>query len=100
MDINLNDTELLTEYWNNNTRKLNESVDYEFKLAQDHAYVLGYRRAMIERLEISNQRDELLADLKFALDVAQSHNGNIPFDWALYCEMLHQSISKAEQSHD
>jgi hypothetical protein len=42
--MNEADTNELTEYWNRETRYVNDKVDDALKDAQDHAYALGMKR--------------------------------------------------------
>lgn len=47
--------------------------------------------ALLER-----QRDELLAVIEKAYEVATEHDDRLPFDWAVYCEMLHRAITSVK----
>ena len=46
--------------------------------------------------ELTKQRDELFETLETAYDVTVNHDDRLHFDWAVYCEMLHQSISSVK----
>ena len=46
--------------------------------------------------ELTKQRDELFETLETAYDVTVNHDDRLPFDWAVYCEMLYQSISSVK----
>lgn len=61
MIINRTDEARLSDYWLDNTTRLNNEIDYQFKSAQDHAYELGFNRQ-------KKQSDELLAALKEIAD--------------------------------
>lgn len=49
-------------------------------------------RARLARVE--GERDELLAVVQTAYEVATDHDDSLPFDWGVYCEMLHAAIAK------
>lgn len=42
------------------------------------------------------QRDLAVEVLKTAYEVATNHDDRLPFDWAVYCEMLWQAIKESE----
>lgn len=48
--------------------------------------------------ELKQQRDDLLETLESAYNIAVEHDGLFPFDWAVYCEMLHAAIDRAKYS--
>lgn len=47
--------------------------------------------------ELTAQRDEALSAIEFAYKVAVEHDDRIPFDWGMYCEMLHGAIAKGKE---
>lgn len=46
--------------------------------------------------QVKAQRDDLLETLESAYNIAVEHDGLFPFDWAVYCEMLHAAIVRAK----
>jgi hypothetical protein len=53
--MNKADTNELTEYWNRETRYVNDKVDEAFKDAQDHAYALGLKRGKEEVTDLAKR---------------------------------------------
>jgi len=49
-----------------------------------------------ERNTLTRQRDLAIDVLKTAYEVATNHDDRLPFDWAVYCEMLWQAIKESE----
>lgn len=47
--------------------------------------------------ELRQQRDELMAVVEMAYKVASQHDDRLPFDWAVYCEMLYQAIASVKE---
>lgn len=45
---------------------------------------------------LTRQRDLAVEALKTAYEVATNHDDRLPFDWAVYCEMLWQAIKESE----
>lgn len=78
MIINKTDEARLCDYWLDNTTRLNNEIDYQFKSAQDNAYELGFNRQ-------KKQRDELIAALRAAMD-----------DVPGWYELARTAIEKAE----
>jgi len=54
-EMNKADTNELTEYWNRETRYVNDKVDEAFKDAQDHAYALGLKRGKEEVTDLAKR---------------------------------------------
>lgn len=49
-----------------------------------------------QNAELTAQRDEAISTIEFAYKVAVEHDDRIPFDWAMYCEMLHSAIANCK----
>lgn len=47
--------------------------------------------------DAESQRDELLEVVEAAYKVASEHDDRLPFDWAVYCEMLYQTITSVKE---
>lgn len=47
--------------------------------------------------KLTRQRDEYKATLKAAYEIAVGHDDGLPFDWAIYCEMLHKTVEGATE---
>ena len=47
--------------------------------------------------ELTAQRDLAISTIELAYKVAVEHDDRIPFDWAMYCEMLHAAITNCKE---
>ena len=76
-----------------NTR---ESLEAELTLARECLEQANsntlYWRERCEKLMAQNE--EFRSSLTAAYKIAVDHDDNLPFDWAVYCEMLYQAINK------
>lgn len=72
--MNEADQQQLTDYWDRETRYVNEKIYDVFKLAQDHAYELGLKRGLARPESITEKmlrkKDEEISQLKSAISWA------------------------------
>jgi hypothetical protein len=61
--MNEADQQQLTDYWDRETRYVNEKIDDSFKLAQDHAYELGLKRGMASGIVTVNPNVYAFAEI-------------------------------------
>lgn len=56
-----------------------------------------YQLLIEQNAELTAQRDVAISTIEFAYKVAVEHDDRIPFDWAMYCEMLHAAIANCKE---
>ena len=87
--------------------KLKAKIDLTNTLAQqsnqDHLNVRkDYQGEIIklkaERDELAAQVEKMNGVIKAAYEIAVDHDDQLPFDWAVYCEMLYQAMQDGDLS--